>query len=228
MSTAERVTIFGMRLRSLVAVALLSWACGGRPPIPERGVVQADLGGWKYKRFQGPLLDPEVWVDKNRGETNTASYITSDADKRGHIEDKDLVNVSVTRYEKPDGVVRAMVKFVRRLAQEQGYTVEENKIGGERMISVIGRSEAWVMWPSTKYVVKVGARNRADVPKGMVEQYASRFPSQLPGGALEGPLPPGPDEEQPKQEKPGYDPKNPQPDMDKYDPKKVNIPDKKK
>ena len=212
-----------------VAVLIVVAACGGHPPVPERGVVQADLGGWKYKRFQGPLLDPEVWVDKNRGETNTASYITADAEKRGHIDDKDLVNVSVTKYEKPDGVVRATVKFVRRLAQEQGYTVDETKIGGERMISVVGRSEAWVMWPSKLYVVKVGARNRSDVPKGMVEEYAARFPSQLPGGALEGPLPPGPEDE-PQKEKPKdpYDPKNPQPDIDKYDPKKVTIPDKKK
>ena len=210
----------------LVAVIVLCWACGGHPPVPQRGVVEGDLGGWKYKRFQGPLLDPEVWVDKNHGETNTASYITSDAEKRGHIDDKDLVNVSVTRYDKPDGVVRATVKFVRRLAQEQGYTVEEAKIGGERMISVIGRSEAWVMWPSTHYVVKVGARNRTDVPKGMVEQYASRYPSQLPGGSLEGPLPPGPDDVPKKEEKPGYDPKNPQPDIEKYDPKKAKIPER--
>ena len=209
-----------------VALIVLCWACGGRPPIPQRGVVEGDLGAWKYKRFQGPLLDPEVWVDKNHAETNTASYITADAEKRGHIEDKDLVNVSVTHYAKPDGVVRAMVKFVRRLAQEQGYTVEEAKIGGERMISVIGRSEAWVMWPSTTYVVKVGARNRSDVPKSMVEQYAARYPSQLAGGALEGPLPPGPDDSAPKQEKPGYDPKAPQPDLEKYDPKKVVIPAK--
>ena len=210
-----------------VAVIALCWACGGHPPIPQRGVVEGDLGGWKYKRFQGPLLDPEVWVDKNHGETNTASYITADAEKRGHIDDKDLVNVSVTKYERPDGVVRAMVKFVRRLAQEQGYTVEEAKIGGERMISVIGRSEAWVMWPSTQYVVKVGARNRTDVPKGMVEQYAARYPSQLPGGSLEGALPPGPDDGPKQEKKPGYDPKNPQPDIEKYDPKKVVIPAKK-
>jgi hypothetical protein len=208
----------------LVAVLFALAACGGHPPVPARGVVEGDLGAWKYKRFQGPLLDPEVYVEKNHGETNTASYITSDAEKRGHIEDKDLVNVSVTRYERPDGVVRATVKFVRRLAQEQGYTVDEAKIGGERVINVVGHSEAWVMWPSTRYVVKVGARNRADVPKKMIEQYASRYPSQLPGGALEGPLPPGPEDEPGPQKKPDYDPKNPQPDMDRYDPKQVVIP----
>lgn len=210
----------------LVAVLFALTACGGHPPPPARGVIEGDLGGWKYKRFQGPLLDPEVYVDKNHGETNTASYITSDAEKRGHIEDKDLVNVSVTKYGSPDGVVRATVKFVRRLAQEQGYTVDEAKIGGERVINVVGHSEAWVMWPSTQYVVKVGARNRSDVPKGMIQQYASRYPSQLPGGALEGPLPPGPDDEPKPTKKQDYDPKNPQPDMDKYDPKKVKIPDK--
>jgi hypothetical protein len=33
-----------------------------------------------------------------------------------------------------DGVVRATVKFARRLAQEAGYTVDEDKIGGVRLL----------------------------------------------------------------------------------------------
>ena len=98
--------------------------CGGNPPVPKRGVVEADLGSWKFRRFQGPLLDVEVWIDGNKGEAFSASYITNDAEKRGRIEDKDLVNVTVTRYEKPDGVVRETVKLVRRLAQEKGYQVD--------------------------------------------------------------------------------------------------------
>jgi hypothetical protein len=208
-----------------VAVALTALGCGGHPPIPRRGVVETDLGSWKFRRFQGPLLDIEVWVEGNKAEAYSASYITADAEQRGRIEDKDLVNVFVTRYETPDGVIRATVKLARRLAQDGGYRVEEDKIAGARALTITGRGEAWVMWPSQKHVVKVGGRGRSDVPASMVANYVERYPSQLPGGALEGALPPGPDEAPAKKlEKPAYDADNPRPDIDNYDPGKVKLP----
>jgi hypothetical protein len=216
----------------LLAVVLTVSACGGHPPIPRRGVVESDLGSWKFRRFQGPLLDVEVWVDGNKAEAYSASYITATAEQRGHIEDNDLVNVFVTRYATADGVVRATVKLARRLAQEGGYQVEEDKIAGARTLTITGRGEAWVMWPSNQHVVKVGGRGRNEVPRSMVENYVDRYPSQLPGGALEGALPPGPDDAPAKSrpkapEKPEYDANNPHPDVEHYDPNKVKIPDHK-
>ncbi|MBA3457284.1 MAG: hypothetical protein H0T42_29655 [Deltaproteobacteria bacterium] len=216
-------------LVALVLFVVLGAACGGNPPVPRRGVVEADLGSWKFRRFQGPLLDVEVWIDGNKGEAFSASYITNDAEKRGRIEDKDLVNVTVTKYEKADGVVRETVKLVRRLAQEKGYQVEEAKIEGVRALTITGPAEAWVMWPSTKYVVKVGGQGRTSVPKGMVESYGERFPSKLPGGSLEGPLPPGPQAKPKKGDavEENYDPANPKANLDNYDPDKVKIPERK-
>ncbi len=214
-----------MRLLLLVLIAV--GACGGKPPLPKRGVIENDLGSWKFRRFQGPLLDIEVWVDGNRGEAFSASYITSDAEKTGRVRDTDIVNVSVTRYERDDGVLRATVKLARRLAAENGYQVEEGKIGGTRALTIRGTSEYWVMWPSQAHVVKVGGRGRDDVPKAMVERYASRYPSKLPGGSLEGPLPPGPDEAPKAEPKEAYDPKNPKPNLDNYDPDKVKLPERK-
>jgi hypothetical protein len=206
-------------------------ACGGHPAVPRRLVVEGDVGNWRFRRFQGPLVDVEVWVEGNHAEAYTASYITSDAEKRGRIDDKDLVNVFVTQYERPDGVVRATVKFARRLAQEHHYQIDEEKIGGERTLTITSPTESWVLWPSKKYVVKVGGRGLAKVPASMVKPYAERYPSQLPGGSLEGALPPGPgDEPSPedkaKADKDPYDAKNPKPDLDKYDPKKTKIPEK--
>jgi hypothetical protein len=214
-----------MRLILLVLIAV--GACGGKPPIPRRGVVESDLGSWKFRRFQGPLLDIEVWVEGNRGEAYSASYVTADAEKTGKVRDSDIVNVSVTRYERGDGVVRATVKLARRLAAENGYQVEEGKIGGTRALTIKGASEIWVMWPSTSHVVKVGGRGREDVPKAMVEGYASRYPSKLPGGALEGPLPPGPDETPKVDPKEEYDPKHPKANLDNYDGKRVKLPEQK-
>jgi len=214
-----------MRLLLLVLIAV--GACGGKPPLPKRGVLESDLGSWKFRRFQGPLLDIEVWVEGNRGEAFSASYITADAEKTGKIRETDIVNVSVTRYERDEGVVRATVKLARRLAAENGYQVEEGKIGGTRALTIKGASEIWVMWPSTGHVVKVGGRGREDVPKAMVEKYASRYPSKLPGGALEGPLPAGPDEKPKPVPKEEYDPKNPKPNLERYDSKRVKIPERK-
>jgi hypothetical protein len=208
-----------------LATAIMALGCGGHPPIPKRGVVEGDLGSWKFRRFQ-EVLDVEVWVEGNKAEAYSASYITADAEKRGHIDDKDLVNVFVTRYAAPEGVVRATVKLARRLAQDGGYQVEEDKIAGARTLTITGRGEAWVMWPSNQHVVKVGGRGRSDVPASMVANYVDRYPSQLPGGALEGPLPPGPeDAPKAKTEKPEYDSTAPRPDIDHYDPSKVKLPD---
>jgi len=215
-----------MRLLMIALVALVLAACGGNAPVPKRLVVESDVGSWKYRRFQGPLLDIEVWVEGNKGEAYSASYITTASEKQGHIDDKDLVNVTVTKYERKDGVVRETVKLARRLAQEKGYQVNEKKIEGVRTLTILGPNEMWVMWPSGKYVVKVGAQGRDSVPGSMVESYGDRYPSQLPGGSLEGPLPAGPEDKPKKIEKDDYDPKNPKPDIDKYDPNKVKIPEK--
>ena len=213
-----------------VAITLGGSGCGGHPPQPKRGVVESDLGSWHFRRFQ-PVLDVEVWVENNKAEAFTASYIADLAEKKGHVEDKDVVNVFVTRYEKDDGVLRETVKLVRRLAAEQGYQVEEDKVGGARALRINGHGEAWVMWAAKKHVVKVGGRGRDNVPDSMVASYADRYPSVLPGGVLEGPLPAGPDNPDPtksKDEKEKYDANNPKPDLDKYDPKKTKIPAKKK
>jgi hypothetical protein len=215
--------VIGAALAFGLVLGLVS--CGGHAPPPKRGVVEGDLGAWHFRRFQ-PVLDIEVMIEGNRGEGYTASYLSDEADKSGHISDKDVVNVFVTRYERDDGVIRATVKLARRLAAEQGYQVDEQKIGGARALTINGRGESWVMWPSKLHVVKIGGRGRDDVPKEMIASYADRYPSLLPGGALEGPLPPGPDAA-PKSDKEKYDPDAPKPDFDKYDPNKAKLPPKK-
>lgn len=60
----------------------------------------------------------------------------------------------------------------------------------------------------------------------MAESYVDRYPSQLPGGALEGALPPGPDEapEKSRTGTPEHDANNPRPDIDHCDPARVKLP----
>jgi hypothetical protein len=214
-----------MRAWFVACVVTLS-ACGGNPPIPQRGVVEGDLGAWKFRRFQ-PVLDVEVWVENNQAEAYTASYVSEQAEKMGRVGDDDVVTVFVTRYQRDDGVLRETVKLVRRLAAEGGYQVDESRIRGTRALSIQGHGEAWVMWAAHKHVIKVGGRGREGVPDAMVASYAERYPSVIPGGVLEGPLPPGPDnvEQAPR---PAYDANHPRPDLDNYDPKKTKLPPKQK
>lgn len=207
----------------LVVLALV--ACGGRPPVPKRGVVESDVGEWKFRRFQ-PVLDVEVWVAENKAEAFTATYVRDSAERRGRIEERDVVSVFVTRYQRSHGVVREVARLARRLSQEAGYSVEEGKVEGVRAVTIQGHGESWVMWASGNHVVKVGGRGREEVPSAVVEHYGERYPSAMPGSVLEGPLPGAgqtpevaPEPKKAPTKEP-YDPKNPRPDWDGYDPKK--------
>lgn len=205
-------------------VAAVLVACGGRPPPPPRGVVEGDIGDWKFRRYQ-EVLDVEVWIDGNRGVAYTATYARGAAEKVNRLTDEDIATAFVTRYERDDGVLRETVKFIRRLAQEAGYQVEEKKVGGVRVVVIVGHGEAWAMWSAPKHVVKIGGHGRTGVPEGLVASYGERYPSTLSASVLEGPLPPGPDEAPAEGEpEPEYDPDNPRPDWDKRDPKKVKMP----
>jgi hypothetical protein len=205
-----------MHCALVAGTALVLVACGGSPPPPARGVLEQNVSSWQFRRYQA-LQDVEVWVPDNEAVAHTASYVRGEAEKAGQLETRDVVNAFVTRYQSDEGIVHAVVKFARRLAQESGYVVEEGKKGGVRLIVITGPDEKWVLWPAPSHVVKIGGRELESVPTALIEAYGERYPSRLDSGMLEGPLPeePAPDET-PAQEP--YDPDNPTPDWDKYDP----------
>ncbi len=169
----------------LLAVAVaLGAACGGRLPPPKRRVIEGDVAGWRFRRYQA-VVDVEVYVDGNPAHAHTASYVRDAAVKAGRLNDTDVVSAFVTEYARPSGVTPALIRFARRLAQESGYRVEERRLGGERVLQVTGHGEAWAFWPSGKYVVKVGGHGPHEVPSGLVGEYGRRYPSRLAEGALD-------------------------------------------
>jgi hypothetical protein len=150
----------------MFTLAVVFWAsCGGRVPPPERRVIEGDVGGWRFRRYQA-VVDVEVYVDGNPARAHTASYVRDSAVRAGHLTEADVVSAFVTEYTKRDGVRVALIRFARRLAQESGYRVEERKIGGERV------------FPG-KYVVKVGGHGPTEVPGSLVGEYGRRYPSEI-------------------------------------------------
>lgn len=162
--------------------------CGGPDVAPPRGVIENDVDGWSFRRYQS-VLDVEVWVSENRAVAHTASYAHKQAEKRGRLSDDDVVSAFVTRYQNDAGIQRALVQFVRRLASESGYRVEEREIGDVRLVEIRGAGEVWAMWPSARHVVKIGGPGRQSVPETLVAAYGERYPSRLSAGALDAPLP---------------------------------------
>ena len=204
-------------MRFIAVLALLA-ACGGPDGPPVRGVIENDLDGWSFRRYQS-VLDVEVWVKGNRAVAHTASYARKDAEARGQLDSDDVVSAFVTRYQRDDGIAVALVRFARRLASESGYRVEEREVEGERVVEVHGAGESWVMWPSRRHVVKIGGRGRESIPDPVVEAYGELYPSGLRQGALEAPLEPEPELEPATPVEPA-DPDNPRPDWNKGKKKK--------
>jgi len=167
---------------------------------------------WGFRRYQA-VLDPEVWVKGNRSKGYTASYVKKQAEKRGRLDEGDVANTFVTRFKKRRGVLKALVRFVRRLAQESGYVVEEEKLSGTRMLVVKGHGELWAWWVSKRYIVKIGGPGVEKLPEQLIEAYADRYPSTLKSSALDMELEDV--EEEPELETEDYNPDNPKPNWDK-------------
>lgn len=183
--------------------------CGGPSKPPKRGVIESDVDAWGFRRYQS-VLDVEVWVAKNKAVAHTASYARKSSEKKGRIGETDVVNVFVTRYEKDKGVRRSLVVFVRRLAQQSGYKVNEKRVSGVRVFTVKGPAEYWVFWAAKRHVIKIGGAGLEKVPGDLVEAYDERYASRLKSGSLEGPLPEGPKTPEVKEEP--FDPDNPKPE----------------
>ncbi len=207
-SVVAKCLRLGVPFGLLVALQLSS-ACGGNTKPPKRGVIESDVENWGFRRYQS-VLDVEVWVSKNRAVAHTASYARKTSEKKGRIDDKDVINAFVTRYKEKRGVRRALVVFARRLAQQSGYKVEEKKISGVRLFEVKGPNERWVFWAAKKHVIKLGGRGVKSIPTDLIDAYAERYPSRIKSGSLEGPLPEGPVE--PNVETEEFDPENPRPE----------------
>lgn len=161
-----------MRLPALALTVSVLAGCG--PSIPPRFVLERDVGGWSYRRYQR-VLDVELPIEGNPAVGHTATYVRRAERSRGEVP---FTNVFVSVYERPAGLAAELRRQMRSLAS---YDAEVRAYGGGYVWYLdAGPGDRWALWVSGPHVVKVGAGGdlRA-VPEDVVNAYMGLYPSDL-------------------------------------------------
>ncbi len=168
---------------SCAALSLSLAACS--PKLPPRYVIEADLDGYGYRRYQ-QVLDVEFPIAGNPAIAHTATYV------RGG-EKLSVAPVVVTRYERAGGLTETVRQ---RLRSMDGYSLAVVKSRGDHVWRMEGSAgDAWMLWVSHAHLIKVGApEGEAEAPRAIVEKYLDVYPSDLDdkGKAMNGKASAGP------------------------------------
>lgn len=164
------VTLFAVRTvtrLSLLWVVLLA-ACG--PKLPPRYVLEKDLGGYKFRRYQ-QVLDVEIPIEGNEAVGHTATYVHGGQTIR-------VAPVFVTAYQRGAGLTESVRQSLRSM---QAYTFDISKQSGSYVYRMRGEGgDSWLLWVSGKHVVKLGApEGEKEVPEELLESYLDQYPSDL-------------------------------------------------
>lgn len=155
--------------RALAWLALLA-AIGCGSSLPARYVIERDLDGYAFRRYQ-KSLDVDIPVESNAAEGYSAAYL-----KRAG-QSVDIVTAFVTVYAEP----RALSAEVRSsLENLPGYKLQtEERFGQHVWVLRAAGEPSFVVWPSGRYLVKLGAKAVPGLPEGLAEAYAALYPSDL-------------------------------------------------
>lgn len=169
-----RALALGIVLASLVALA----GCG--PSYPTRYVLERDVGPLSYRRYQR-VLDVEFPVEGNDAVGHTATYV-----RRSDRGEPPYVNVFVTVYDHPASLTAEVRHQVQSL---ESYDIEVADVGGGRAWRLDGGTDdRWIVWVSSRFVVKIGGSADDALMREVVSTYMGIYPSDLDdhGRAREG------------------------------------------
>jgi len=160
--------------RLVGALLLLAVIPGCGPGIPDRFVLERDVGDWSYRRYQR-VLDVEVAIEGNPAVGHTATYVQRASRTSDHVP---FANVFVSTYEQAPGLAAEVRRQVRGLAS---YETSVRDLGGGRVWYLdAGPGDRWVLWVSGNHVVKIGASDQLDdVPEELVSEYMGVYGSDL-------------------------------------------------
>jgi hypothetical protein len=150
-----------------LALSLIA-ACG--PKLPPRYVLEKDLDGFKFRRYQ-QVLDVELPFEGNPAVGHTATYVRGG--KTVHV-----APVFVTVYQRGPGLTESVRQGLRGMS---GYSFDIVKQHGGYVYRMRGESkDSWLLWVSGRALVKLGAPDgESEVPEELLEAYLDAYPSDL-------------------------------------------------
>ena len=161
-------------------MALLAVIVGCGPSYPARYVLERDVGPLSYRRYQR-VLDVEFPVAGNDAVGHTATYV-----RRSDRGEPPYVNAFVTVYDHP----RSLAAEIRHQVQSlESYEIEVADVGGGRAWRLDGGTDdRWIVWVSSRFVVKIGGSASDPLIHEVVSSYMGMYPSDLDdhGRAREG------------------------------------------
>ena len=163
-SAAPRAAILCLAALAIAPVI----GCGAS--LPNRYVVERDIDGLEYRRYQ-KVLDVEFPVENNPGVGHTASYV-----RRGGDQEVRFATAFVTVYRRPAGLV---AEVRARLDTLGTYDIEVAELAGENVWMLDGGGDKWSVWVSGRHVIKLGAPRGEDIPEDLAEEYLDLYPSDL-------------------------------------------------
>jgi hypothetical protein len=154
-----------------VSLLIALWLAGCGSDLPARYVIERDLGGFVYRRYQ-KTLGVEIAIEGNEAVGHTATYL-----RRGGGEQVAVATAFVTVYSQ----ARALAAEGReRLRALDGYRFSVGEVSGENVWQLDGgESERWIAWVSGKHLVKLGAPEGEPLPEAIADAYLALYPSDL-------------------------------------------------
>lgn len=164
------------RLTTLIGLYALC-ACG--TSLPARYVIEDDLGGYTFRRYQN-TLEGELPIPGNAARGHSAAYM------RQGERSVEVVTALVTVHERAARLTESMRA---ELAALPGYELETGTLAGQYAWQLRSESEpSYWIWPSGRYVVKLATPAGQQLPEAVARPYAGLYPSDLDehGHALPG------------------------------------------
>jgi hypothetical protein len=151
------------------ALMLLALACG--TTLPDRYVLEHDLGPYAFRRYQ-KSLEVEIPIADNAATGHTAAYL-----RRSNRDNVDVVTAYVTVYAHAKALT---AEAHAGLATLNGYTLSNAELYGHNVWRLEGGGrEHWCIWVSENRIVKIGAPSSSEFPAEVVDAYAALYPSDL-------------------------------------------------
>lgn len=158
-------------MHGAIVLSFVAIAAGCSSQLPVRYVIERDVDGLVYRRYQ-KTLDVEIAVDGNEATGHTATYLRKGRGKRVAV-----ATAFVTVYEHPASL---SAEVRERLMALERYKLTVQKLsGGYAWVLDAGPGERWALWVSGRQLIKLGAPQGEVIPEALAGAYMDIYASDL-------------------------------------------------